>query len=91
MEEALLRHPELGFVAARDPRVNCSHRNNRISRNCKLGWFVGDVAFYGYGKIWFTWRGGRAFWNYAYNLTAENTYCSEVEHRSDCSRHYVVH
>jgi hypothetical protein len=75
MRNALARKPSLSFQAGYARRVKCNKRVSRDRVRCKMSWNVGDLSFDGKGVIWFTYKGGDTYWNYAYRIRKRNHYC----------------
>ena len=75
MRDALARKPSLAFDGGYNRKVKCNKRISRIRVRCRMSWIFGDVSVSGKGVIWFTYRGGQTYWNYAYRVRKTNHYC----------------
>lgn len=88
---ALKRNFGSAFYAPTFKAKDCVRRS-RVRVRCAVGWFAGDVSFYGHSVIWLTDEADGVNWNYAYTITRLDTYCSDVRKRplSECSKTYRV-
>lgn len=83
MRAALARKPTLAFSEGYARRVKCNKRLSASRVRCRMSWNSGDLSFNGKGVIWFTFKGGDTYWNYAYRIRKRNHYCLATG-GSDC-------
>ncbi|HEU5063538.1 MAG TPA: hypothetical protein VFT79_10375 [Solirubrobacterales bacterium] len=89
MRSALARKPALAFSDGYARRVKCNKRLAADRMRCTMSWNFGDLSFDGKGVIWFTYRGGETYWNYAYRIRKRNHYCLATG-GSNCDEMIVV-
>ena len=91
----LALHSRFGAAFDHSPEqlVKCTIGISAKRRSCKMGFFEGDVEWFGRGQIWFQPCGSATCWYYSYRIIELNTYCLQVTHKSfaRCSRKHVVH
>lgn len=89
MKIALKRQFGGTFTAGHSKTVKCRHRIRPGAILCRtIEWATGDLGFKGWGKIWITYRQGRPFWNYGYNLKRVDWYCIDTG-QSGCIKRIV--
>jgi|GEM_PF-3411529 len=83
MRIGLKRQLGNNFTMGYRHRITCRKRIARDRRRCRIYWLLGDSIYRGFGKIWMTYPGGRAYWNYGFRLRRINSYCRS-EGRTNC-------
>jgi hypothetical protein len=91
MRKALARKFGKNWLYGLSRQTNCGKRLGKDKRRCSpIRWYVGDLVFYGRGKIWLSYSSDAAYWNASFRITKVNEYCiSQGASRAACSKTYV--
>ena len=61
-------------------KLRCKVKTRTDSR-CRPSWYIGDSAYSGSARIWYSGKGDDAQWNYSWTIRRVDTYCTYVNRK----------